>query len=95
MKISAKEQYRYIYFKINDKNVQKTLSLIKDELNNIRPDIPFLYSFIDEEIESLYENEKRYGRMFGLFHFSPYLSHVQAFTDSHRLWFPTGQKRSA
>ncbi|MFC2168254.1 ABC transporter permease [Acidobacteriota bacterium] len=69
LSIQENESYNHIYIRLQSDNIQNSISFIKDELNLIAPDIPFLYSFIDEEMEGTYDNEKRYGQMFILISF--------------------------
>jgi putative ABC transport system permease protein len=69
LKISTNSGHKYIYIKIKDDNIQDTITLIKNEFNKIAPDMPFLYTFMDEEIAKKYENEKRYGSLFSFISF--------------------------
>ena len=69
LSIQENESFNHIYFRLSADNIQNTITSIKNEMNKIAPDIPFLYSFIDEEMEGKYENEKRYGQMFILISF--------------------------
>ncbi|MFC1724679.1 ABC transporter permease [candidate division KSB1 bacterium] len=61
LRFSGGSNFQYIYIRINPANIQYTLSVIKKELNNIAPSIPFLYNFLDDLIEEKYETEKRWS----------------------------------
>ena len=69
LSIAVNRGYRYIYLRIIGENIRNTVNLIKNELKKTAPDMPFLYTFIDDEIAQKYENEKRYGRMFSFVSF--------------------------
>ena len=43
------------------------ISTLEDKWKQFNVDIPFAYHFLDEELNLLYENESRTGKMFGLF----------------------------
>ncbi|MCP4727016.1 MAG: FtsX-like permease family protein [bacterium] len=63
------DHYSYIYIKMKSDDLRRTLDIIKSEFNEVAPDDPFLYSFMDEEIAHEYESEKQYGRMFSFVSF--------------------------
>ncbi len=69
LKISGDQGYQYIYIKIKGDKIQDTVTFIKHEFNKIAADMPFFYTFMDEEIAKNYENEKRYGNMFSFVSF--------------------------
>ncbi len=69
LSIQENENFRHIYFRLQTGNIQNTINTIKNELKKIAPDLPFIYSFIDEEMEGKYDSEKRYGQMFILISF--------------------------
>lgn len=69
LKISENGAYKYIYIKIKGDKIQDTVTFIKQEFNKIAADMPFFYTFMDEEIAKKYENEKRYGNMFSFVSF--------------------------
>ena len=69
LSIATKQGYDYIYIRIKGENIQNTIGMIKSELKKIAPDMPFIYTFIDDEIAAKYENEKRYGSMFSFVSF--------------------------
>ncbi len=44
-----------------------TLEFLKQKWQELRPNFPFQYSFIDERYEQLYQSEHRLGQIFGTF----------------------------
>jgi putative ABC transport system permease protein len=48
-------------------NIDKYMSDIEDKWKSFAPDIPFDYSFMDEEFDALYRSEHRMGAVFGVF----------------------------
>lgn len=69
LSIQENESFNHIYIRLHADNMQNSINTIKSEINKIAPDLPFIYSFIDEEMEGKYDNEKRYGQMFVLISF--------------------------
>jgi putative ABC transport system permease protein len=53
----------YFSVKVNG-NFQKTVSDIEETWARIVPDEPFDYTFMDDSFASLYEEEKRFGKLF-------------------------------
>ena len=51
--------YQDVYIKIGPDNFNGTIAFIHDKLMDITPDYPFDFSFLDEEINRLYETEQR------------------------------------
>ncbi|UCC38610.1 MAG: ABC transporter permease [Candidatus Aminicenantes bacterium] len=56
---------RDILVRISPKNISETLSLLERTWKDIQPNKPFLYSFLDESMEELYNDEKRWGAIVG------------------------------
>jgi putative ABC transport system permease protein len=54
-----------ILVRISPDNVSGTLSLLERVWKDIQPSKPFLYSFLDETIEAMYNEEKRWGAIVG------------------------------
>ncbi|MFC1725852.1 ABC transporter permease [candidate division KSB1 bacterium] len=59
----------YITVRLNTKNISDTIELIKNEWVSVNPELPFDYSFMDEEYNALYENEQRTGSVAMIFTF--------------------------
>jgi putative ABC transport system permease protein len=69
LEISKDKVFCYAYIKMREDNIQETLGFIRNEFKNIAPDLPFFYTFVEDEIAKEYENERQYGRMFGFVSF--------------------------
>ena len=53
--------------KISGKNIPGTLSFLKRKWAEFRPDYPFDYTFLENQIDELYTPEKKVGDIFGIF----------------------------
>ncbi len=60
---------RYFSLKMDMQNIQQTISQIKNKWNEIFPNQPFEYNFLDEVFNSQYKADQQFGRVFGLFTF--------------------------
>lgn len=60
---NAEQGYQFIYIKMKPGDFRNTLLTIKDELNKITPNIPFVYNFLDNVIREKYVMEKRWCRI--------------------------------
>ena len=58
-----------IFVKIQPGNIEPTLKHIKKTWQNIVPDYPFDYSFLDEDYDRMYRVEKRLGTLLNYFAF--------------------------
>ena len=65
--IRVGEYYNYILVRINDDNVQNSIDRIGAVWNELNPDYPFEYHFLDSDYEQLYIPEKRLGNLFKYF----------------------------
>jgi putative ABC transport system permease protein len=52
-------KYSYVVANLNTSDLSKTVSRIKDSWSLIYPNMPFAYSFIDQDFKRNYEKEKR------------------------------------
>jgi putative ABC transport system permease protein len=52
-------KYSYVIANLHTNNYSKTLSRIQDSWTSIYPNMPFTYSFIDQDFQHNYEKEKR------------------------------------
>lgn len=52
-------KYSYVIANLQTNNYSKTLSRIEDSWTSIYPNMPFAYSFIDQDFQRNYEKEKR------------------------------------
>ncbi len=57
------ERVRKIYIRLEEGNSSGVLDVIKKEFEAVVPGYPFLYSFLDDELASQYEDEKRWSLM--------------------------------
>lgn len=55
----------YIYVRISPTNISETLSLMEKTWRSIQPNKPFLYGFLDEAMEAMYNEEKRWRAIVG------------------------------
>lgn len=53
----------HVFIKINPLDIQGTIRYIETTTDNIAPDFPFTYSFIDEGVGKLYETEHKLGKL--------------------------------
>jgi putative ABC transport system permease protein len=53
--------------KVNTTNIAQTLASVKKHWEEIYPNDPFDYFFLDSFFDEQYENDKRFGKVFGLF----------------------------
>jgi len=56
---------RQILVRISPQNISGTLSLLEKTWKDIQPNKPFLYSFMDDTMEAMYNEEKRWGAIVG------------------------------
>jgi putative ABC transport system permease protein len=52
-----------VYLRINPENVPETLGFLEKTLTELAPDYPIEYSFLDEDIDSLYKVEQQIGNL--------------------------------
>lgn len=60
---------KYFSLKISEQNIQQTISQIKNRWDEIFPNHPFEYNFLNEVFNSQYKADQQFGRVFGLFTF--------------------------
>lgn len=58
---------RFMLVKISGKNISQTLNHMEAKWKSIIPSRPFNYHFLDEEFNTLYNNEIRLGKVINLF----------------------------
>lgn len=61
------EQYNKLFIKINTDNITQSLNEIENVWKTIVPERPFVYSFMDEDYDALYQSEQRLGNIFIVF----------------------------
>ncbi|MCP4724255.1 MAG: FtsX-like permease family protein [bacterium] len=52
-----------IYMRLNPGNTTETIDFIRQKVKEIVPDYPFEYTFLEEDVERLYETERRAGTL--------------------------------
>ncbi|MCP4726833.1 MAG: FtsX-like permease family protein, partial [bacterium] len=57
----------YTSVKISGSNIQQTLSYVEGKWNEITGGQPFQYTFFDEDLNNLYKNEQKTGKVFSIF----------------------------
>jgi len=55
--------------KLQTKDLQSTIAAVKTSWNKYFPNDPFNYFFLDDEFNTQYQNDQRFGEMFTLFSF--------------------------
>ena len=53
---------RYIAIRVNTSSYKKILQTLEEEWNVHAPNRPFEYSFLDQELRDLYDDEDKFGR---------------------------------
>jgi putative ABC transport system permease protein len=54
----------FISVKIQPHDVPATLEFLEKTWNTFAPDVPFVYSFLDDDLDNLYGKEERLGKIF-------------------------------
>jgi putative ABC transport system permease protein len=63
--IEPHDQLDYIYVKISPDDIPRTLRLLRETWKQGSPNLPFMYSFLDEEFQRLYAAEERWSAIVG------------------------------
>ena len=59
--------YSYLLFRILPGDPTETLAIMKNSMNEILPEVPFEYRFLDQEFDTLYKSEIRLSRIVAVF----------------------------
>ena len=59
----------YISVRLNTENIAETISYIEDKWKTFCPHMPFQYSFLDQDYDNLYMNERQTRKLFSVFSF--------------------------
>ena len=65
--VAAATQYGVILIKVNGSETEKALAKIQGTWENINPDSPFEYHFLDQTYDNLYRKEKKTGTILNAF----------------------------
>ncbi|MFC2167810.1 ABC transporter permease [Acidobacteriota bacterium] len=57
----------YISVRLNTENITETRNFVEKTWNNFAPNMPFEYSFLDQDYDNLYINEKQTRKLFTVF----------------------------
>ncbi len=60
---------RYISVRLNTENIAGTIKHIESKWNEFAPQMPFEYSFLDQDYDNLYMNERQTRKLFSIFSF--------------------------
>ncbi len=58
---------KYVAIKLNSKDLPKTLSAVGSKWKELAPGRPFDYFFLDQELDKLYKDEEKLGKVAGIF----------------------------
>ncbi len=61
------EDYKYMIVDVNEDGLSETISRLQDKYEELFPNDPFLYFFLDQDFEKQYKSEKRLGFIFNIF----------------------------
>jgi len=61
------EWFNFVNIKISGADVGETLKIIEEEWKNFTPDIPFEFTFMDENFDRLYRTDEKLGKIFRYF----------------------------
>jgi putative ABC transport system permease protein len=59
--------YYRIPIRVRPENIAGTIEFLESSWNNVAPEWPFQYSFVDQSLESLYRSEQRLGKLIWYF----------------------------
>ncbi len=65
--ISVNRRYHLVGIKINSSRIQEAIASIEKAYNQIFPDFVFEYSFLDDSIAEMYEDEQQTARIMNIF----------------------------
>jgi ABC-type lipoprotein release transport system permease subunit len=53
----------FVFVRINSDNIQRTLASMKDAWNEVVPESPFVFNFLDTKVNEAYRSERALGRI--------------------------------
>ena len=65
--LNPKEWLYFSFVRIKSENISRSLDFIRETQKTIAPGIPFVYSFLEDDLDDLYRNEQRLGSLFNCF----------------------------
>ncbi len=57
--------FRFMMIRFSPSEISRILADVQSAWKELQPDRPFIYSFLDEDVEAQYVNEKRWNRIVG------------------------------
>ncbi len=66
LRFTNEDQLGYVLIKISPENMSSTISVVRDEWNNVAQDIPFEYTFLDDTMAAMYESELRWSKIISI-----------------------------
>jgi putative ABC transport system permease protein len=60
-------RFRYLSLRLNTKNLPETMAFVQQKWQELFPQIPYEYSFLDEEFNRQYRTDEKIGRTFLVF----------------------------
>jgi putative ABC transport system permease protein len=58
---------KYLFVKLNNTDLQASLTGIRETVNRFAPGEPFAFEFLDQDLENLYRTDVRLGEIIGVF----------------------------
>ncbi|MEZ4699200.1 MAG: ABC transporter permease [Rhodothermales bacterium] len=55
--------YQYVLVRIAPSDIPESMALLRRTWENVAPDIPFAYRFLDDEMEAQYQEDRRWGQI--------------------------------
>jgi len=66
--VPVNEEYlNNMIVRLTNEDIENTMTQMEERWNELLPQYPFEYSFVDEEIDNMYRAEERMGKLIGLF----------------------------
>src|SRR5437773_836912 len=62
-------RFQYLYVRFNQNNAEKLTGIVAKRFNEFYPKQSFEYSFLDDNLNAMYNSEKRLGTIFSYFSF--------------------------
>ena len=66
-KIRTNQAVNWLTVRISSNNLEETIAFLESEWKRHIPNQPFEYAFLDDQLDRLYDQEKRLGQMFTIF----------------------------
>ncbi len=67
IKLAPPKSLPYMLVKVSSSDIATTIEDMEQTWNRLAPDWPFIYSFLDDDYQDLYQTEERFGKIFSSF----------------------------